>query len=422
MLQEHLVSVAGHSTELDSSPQDASTGGVQGMLFHWGWLLFFAGVPFLEWSAPGLLLVLLHWGVSGLTRTGKSLTRLSPPWTYPVAVVGMLATYALGMIPAVNKLHAFGEGLGFGLLLLFGLTRGFHQEAQSPGWWSKYLWPVPITGTVAALVGLYQNAYLTKTPMFAGRMTGVHTNPNVYSTALLLGLFLGIAALVRYRDWRSWLSVPYSALLVTALLTTGSRGAWVGVLAGMAVFALLLLSRLWRFGRRRAFAFGMVGVLAVVLVLALVYNGVGPGTRARMESVVDVEANQDRIVLWSATIRLIKSNPWLGVGMGNMKHRFAEYRDSPRGEVFGTAHNFLLQFLSESGVIGTFFMLLLIGTWFAVGWPPARATPSLLILYSLLAAMFARDLFDNSLTNFYVFFIANWVGATLVAARKVEPD
>lgn len=378
------------------------------LLFHWGWLLFFAGLPFIEWSALGLLLVLAHWAMA------RPQPVLRTPQLYRLAVFGTLTAYALSIIPAVNRLEAFGESVGFGLLLLFGMTYALRLETHEPGWWQHYVWPVPLAGVAAAGVGLYQYVFIAS---FRGRMMGVHSNPNVYSTALLIGLFVGAAALWRYNDWRRWLIPPYGAVMIAALLTTGSRGAWVGVLAGVAVFTLLVVANYWRIRPGRAVFLGVGAVLVGVLTVWLVYSNVSPTTQARMASVVDIEANQDRVRLFGTMVNMIKSNPWLGVGMGNIEHRFAEFRVDERMQVFGTAHNYALQVLGETGVIGGLFALLLLFVWFRLGWPDPRESVPLLLLYSLLAAMFVRDLFDNTMTNFYVFFLANWLGGTLVGAR-----
>lgn len=391
-------------------------------LFHWGWLLFFVGIPFLGWSALGLLFVFIHWAwvrpkasVQASPVAGEE-GMLAPdptPRLYRLAVYSLLTAYALSIIPAVEKVNAFGEGLGFGLLLMFGLTYAFRIEVQQPNWWQSYVWPVPIAGAASALFGLYQYAFVYG---FKGRMMGTHGNPNTYSTALMIGLFLGAAALSRYRDWRRWLIAPYAMLIVAALLTTGSRGAWVGVIAGTAIFLLQIFIRQWRVRPRRALLVGFGGTLAAVLVLWIVYSSVNPGTQARMVSIVDVGANQDRVQLYGTMLHMIKEHPWLGVGMGNIRFRYAEFQQSSRGGVHGLAHNYFLQALGETGVFGTLCLILLWIVWLYFGWPAPDSSTAHLLLYSLLAGLLIRDQFDNALSIFYVAFLLNWLGGTLVAS------
>lgn len=407
-------------TEFESELLPGAVEGAKGVLFRAGWLLFFAGIPFLNWSAPGLLLVLIHWAWAGAKLRVTDGPHDRATVVYRAALFGVLAAYGLSIIPAVNRVHALAEGFGFGLLLLFGFTYAVRMEAAAPGWWRRFLWPIPLTGTAGALVGLWQDFQLRPHGSVAPRIAGVHENPNAYSTALLFGLFLGVAALLQYRDWRRWLAVPYTLLVGAAMLATGSRGAWVGALVGFGLYGLFSLVSDWGLRRYRKLVLTVAAMLLFVLCLGLVYNAANPWTQARIGSILDIDANHDRIVLWGTMVRLIKDNPWFGVGMGNIKHRFAEYQLDPRRESFGTAHNFILQFLGEVGVVGGVFIALLLVVWFVWGRPDVSSSSTRVLLYCLLAALFARDLFDNALTNFYVFFTANWLGGTLVGARAAH--
>lgn len=391
------------------------TAGWKGHLFRWGWLLFFAGIPFLGWSAPGLVLILIHWFVTrpnAVLRKSFKGDHKPVPKLYRVAVLGLLAAYAVSTIPAVSLIDALGVGIGFGLLLIFGLTYVASVEIIEPGWWKNYIWPVPLAGVVSALVGLYQYA---DAPI---RVMGVHRNPNAYSTALLIGLYLGAAALSGYRDLRRWLVLPYAALMVVAMLTTGSRGAWVGTIAGAVVFACLLAAQSWKSHRVRAVALGVGGVIVSVLIIAVVYNSVSPAVQTRISSIIDIDANQDRVVLYGTMGRLIKAHPLFGVGMGNIGSRYAEFQGNPNLETFGTAHNYFLQVLGETGIFGMLFVLLLWASWFIYGWPEREAPNAVLVLYGLLAALLIRDQFDNALTNFYIAFLVHWLGATIVGFRR----
>lgn len=405
---------------VDGSAKGGRLSGDRDPLFHWGWLLFFAGIPFLGWSAPGLLLILFHWATVARSRSVPGLAvssrRASAPILYRVAVWGLVASYAVSVIPAVGKIDALGAGIGFGLLLFLGMNYIFAVEERNPNWWHKYLWCMPFTGLASALLGLYQ---YVRTPI---RVTGLEENPNAYSTALLVSLYLGAAAFSVYKDFRRWLVIPYVAVLIAALLVTGSRGAWVGAMAGMVVFILLLVVQQWTISRRRALMTGFIGLLIAASIVAIVYTSVGPAIQVRMLSVVDIDANKDRVELYGTMARMIKAHPWFGVGMGNIKFRFAEFMATPRGTVHDIAHNYLLQSLAETGIVGTLFLLLLWVVWLGLGWPAGGSAPALLLLYSLLVGLFVRDQFDGSLSIFYVAFVLNWLGGTLVGARAASNE
>lgn len=390
------------------------------IFFHSGWLLFFAGIPFSGLSAPGLLLILIHWA---LVRPKLAPVARENPRTaaalkmYKVAVVGLIVTYLAGIIVSVNRMDAFGAAIGYGLLLLFGSNYALRLELTTPGWWRRYLWVVPVSAAAHAGLGIVQ--YVQS----GTRAMGIHSNPNAYSTVLLVGLFLGVAALVQYNDRRRWLTVPFVAIVVGALLASGSRGAWVGALTGVLALGALVLHNLWRSDRRRAMMVGTAGVVVGVLIVAALYSMANPRMQARMASIFDLGANQDRVVLYQTMWDMIRDNPVLGVGVNNIKHRFADYQGDRSGVVHVIAHNYFLQSLGETGVVGTTFLVLLWFVWLYYGRPKPGAPTSVLVLYSLAIALLVRDQFDNALTIFYLVFLLNWLGGTLVgAAAQGERD
>ncbi|MFS8523840.1 MAG: hypothetical protein FWJ83_03165, partial [Limnochordales bacterium] len=149
------------------------------VMLHAGWLLFFAGIPFSGLSAPGILLILIHWAVARPQLPPAALanprTAAAVKW-YRIAVFGLLAAYAAGLAVAASPVDALGAGLGNVLLLLFGAVYAFRLELANPGWWRRYLWVVPLSGAVHAGIGIAQ--YLES----GTRVMGVHSNPNAYST------------------------------------------------------------------------------------------------------------------------------------------------------------------------------------------------------------------------------------------------
>ena len=106
------------------------------VLLHAGWLLFFAGIPFSGLSAPGILLILIHWAVARPQLPPAALanprTAAAVKW-YRIAVFGLLAAYAAGLAVAASPVDALGAGLGNGLLLLFGAVYAFRPGSGESG-------------------------------------------------------------------------------------------------------------------------------------------------------------------------------------------------------------------------------------------------------------------------------------------------
>jgi hypothetical protein len=177
----------------------------------------------------------------------------------------------------------------------------------------------------------------------------------VNAVALYLELLVPIAV---WLSWQRWRSRPFStalaALGAVALLVTGSRGAWLGAVAGAVVLAVLVwrgadipISRL---GSPRARLMAGVGVAVGAILLV-------PTFVTRMLS-----GDAGRIELWSAAWSMFTSSPLVGVGPGAWPslRAFTPISDDNLA-VLATSHNSILQVLAESGVIG-----LLAAGWFVV--------------------------------------------------------
>lgn len=374
-----------------------------------GALLFFAGIPFLGWSTLGLLVLFVDWAVNHRRRKPAAPDH-SPP-EYRVAVLGLVASYFLSSAFAFSKYDGFGTALGYMLAHLFGLAYCYRLERWRPGWYTRYLWIVPLAGSAHAAYGLYQ---------FSSGMTravGVHSNPNALGSSMLIAMFLGVIALAGARGpWR-WLTIPYVALVTGGLLASGSRGSWVGVAAGAAVFAVM-----YGWANREAIRRHAVKVAAVLILLV---GAVGVSVAVwgndyalrRFDSIFELDRNRDRVVLYSTVWNMFKAHPVVGVGPNNIKHHYDDFVVvDGRYTHHGFAHNMFLQSLSETGVIGTAFLLLLLYCWLIRG-APRGGPPVYYGLYALLAALVVRDQFDGASVDLNILFLMTWLGATLVAAR-----
>jgi putative inorganic carbon (HCO3(-)) transporter len=138
------------------------------------------------------------------------------------------------------------------------------------------------------------------------------------------------------------------ALVTGGIFVSQSRGVWVGVLLGSALFAALQ-------GRRFFKIYLGAGVVAAVLFFALA----PPNVKGRLLSVISVKAGtqgdqwskQTRFNLWMEAFRQLKERPLTGVGADNVKLEVTHaYEASPR--IWTETHNIFIQVLLETGFIG----------------------------------------------------------------------
>ena len=80
----------------------------------------------------------------------------------------------------------------------------------------------------------------------------------------------------------------------------------------------------------------------------------------------------DRMAHWFAAWNMFSANPWLGVGIGNygVVYPLFGLREWPFS--LGHAHNFYLNMLAETGIVGFSMYCLLIGSTLVYAWVAAR--------------------------------------------------
>ncbi len=200
------------------------------------------------------------------------------------------------------------------------------------------------TSTLGAQTVLASGVPITPPRLFVP--LGVSTWLAAYTaaSAVLAGVW-GLSA--RRRDARIGLLL-LAVLLVIVMLLTGSRGGWVSLAAGVAVFvALTAISdpRLRGVIRRFALPIG-IGIVAVIAAGALLLIAV---------SATPGHASGDllRTDLWRGALQITTEHPLLGVGPGEFGRAYRLDRDPTYVDNrLGTAHNFYLNTLAETGIVG----------------------------------------------------------------------
>lgn len=191
----------------------------------------------------------------------------------------------------------------------------------------------------------------------------------VNSIALYLETLVPVALWLAWRRWRSRRMVgAFTALSLVALIVTGSRGAWLGAVAGLVALAVVVwasgervVPRTLRIGR----APGLVAA-AVALVGAVVF---GPILLTRLAG-----GDAGRFELWDAAWSIFTAHPLTGAGPGAWQGLRALTPISQTNlAVLFTAHDSVLQILAEIGIVGLLAAVWLVAAIAFVGWRSVRA-------------------------------------------------
>jgi len=264
-------------------------------------------------------------------------------------------------------------------------------------------------------------------------LPGHRVNANVAGGAIasLLPLSLGLVAgaksggAERRWPWMVW-GLGTGVVMALGLFLTASRGAWVGVIGGLALgIAWWLAGRLVR-GRRRIAAFiGLVvlATLAGAMAVALI-----PPLRA---ATLGSQAAANRGGIFSEAALLVRDYPFTGSGLGVFPLVHSTYALMIHVPILTHAHAMLLDVAVEQGVLGAMAAAaVLVGAgWLglrtlahAEGPQPALAV-GLLSLAILIVHGLADDLLYSSRGILLLWVpvglvIAAWRGEVLSGAKE----
>ena len=251
-----------------------------------------------------------------------------------------------------------------------------------------------------ALVGLWQFGLSDDLPEHFAinerffRAYGTFEQPNPYAGflglagALLAGLFA-----VTVWEWIpnfkfQVLNFQFGLLLFTlvavaaGLLASWSRGGWMGFVAAIFVIVVLLPRRGgWGLVLAVVIVVGGLGLYAAGWLHASIASRLtGFLEYTRFEDVRGVGINDanyaviERMAHWQAALSMWRERFWLGVGFGCYEAAYPAHRLINWPFALGHAHNYYLNLLAETGILGLGAYLTLLGSIFVSLWRASRWT------------------------------------------------
>ena len=211
----------------------------------------------------------------------------------------------------------------------------------------------------------------------AFRDFGFFPNKNHTANFLMLGGFASLGAMAewlkRRRFWECGLVALAGIATTTALVTQCNSRAGT-LLFGLGVLAWLIWISFWDLDRRV-----LVGSWIAIIVVATILFASDSAARDRIETLaghvvsgsgtdtspagmpVPMAAPDQagstydtldfRILIWRDTFNMIRAQPWTGVGLGNFRYVFPQFRHSSRTESLCLhPESSLLQLAAEAGL------------------------------------------------------------------------
>lgn len=207
-------------------------------------------------------------------------------------------------------------------------------------------------------------------------IVGTLGNYNYLAEFLVLALPVLAGAVLA---WRSpllrWMALATLGTSFLVLISTGGRGALLGLLVGGVVAAFLVFGRTWLDPRRywQNKQARLATVVAVVLLAGLVALG-GSRIQGKMSAVLSGNESSisSRLVNWQVAVSMVAERPVFGAGLGgykllNVERLAARYPEglppAAASSRFHHVHNEPLQAAVELGLPGLLILLGALWAW-----------------------------------------------------------
>jgi len=198
------------------------------------------------------------------------------------------------------------------------------------------------------------------------------SNRNLYSQVLLLCLPFTLYGIYKFKTvWKvfSIIGSALSLLLIVILLT---RSVWIAFLfSSLVCYVVLIFNRkTFLLNKKSVRIFIGIPVVAILIISTgvFIYSRIGSVEVFEKQTYwiqnYKFGSSLERVDLWEKTIKMSIDHPITGVGQGNWRIIFPTYKlddlRSETGEVFfQRPHNDFLWVLSENGILGFVFYLLI---------------------------------------------------------------
>ena len=334
-------------------------------------------------------------------------------WCFAAALAAMAAADALSDDPARSLFGNFVRMEGYWTLLhLFAIFVVASAVLSTERRWTRYFATSVAASVLVAAFGLAQRWGYLAAPWGTGRIDATFGNPAYLAAYLLMHAFLAGFLLVRAGGIFARAALACACALDLAVLwLTATRGAAVGLAAGIVVAALAIASS----AGERASARRLAALAAALVILGSAgfvvirhaplvarsamlerFAAIGPG-----DATVDL-----RFRIWRIAWQAIRDRPVLGWGQENFVLAVDRHFDpaiAHDSEWVDRAHNLVLDWLVAGGAVGGLAYLSLFAAAAWLLWRGPRA-PGDALLGGLLAGYFVATLFLFDGTMSYLLF------------------
>ena len=198
-----------------------------------------------------------------------------------------------------------------------------------------------------------------------GRAFGVTGTP--LSDLIVSALIISISQIFLRHSFKKWtLFSIITFILFVQIILTQTRGAWLSLIISFLFLVLLVrmastkyvfINTVW-----------ILSILGIAIATSLaIFSDAFIGIVHRVENLqsMNIGTLHNRLILWEAGINAFLSHFVNGIGLGHFPILSGDYSSIGNSTFFIdnikglSTHNIILSYLAETGIIGTFCLLLL---------------------------------------------------------------
>jgi O-antigen ligase len=309
-------------------------------------------------AQTGFSLALLGWGLKFVLN--RKLFWVKSYLDKPVLIY--LAAVLVAALFTQSRLQSIISMKDEWLYLLFFLLV---NNLEDKGFAKKLINIIIVISALVAVYAIWQ--HYAGSDYWHGRIlgeifdTGKFRSVGNFSIPLTYGFYAMVVSLLSFslafseEDRTKRISyLVCSFLCVTGNLFSGTRSTQLAQIFGFALFFLFSSNK----DRKQ-------GIPMVLMYFILMFF-IDPDLFARADRLTqakDVTSMDPRTVIWSTSLRIFLDHPIAGIGFGSFNRFYELYLQVP-SQVFGHAHNDLLNVAVNAGVIGLLpFVWLWITIW-----------------------------------------------------------
>lgn len=255
----------------------------------------------------------------------------------------LLLIMVISLSYSIGKTISLKESLRFlyYIIIYFIIKTKFTTGKEMKYIFYGYLSTIFIMGIYGLYQFIFRKADVFLISLNVPRVQATFENTNAYGAYLVLALFPLLQLSIKGSKKMKKIYIVNLFLVITNLVLTFSRNAWMAFVIGLLLFIIFYNRKL---------------ILAIIGFF--IFAMINPKIYTRILQFKDKSQNEGRMSLWKTAIKMIKDNPILGIGNGNFPTRYREYINRypylklKEAEILPT-HNSYLKVQCELGIFGS---------------------------------------------------------------------